>query len=468
MKDWKLHHRIIAFVGALAAAALIYAGVAADRLARIGAGYKAKVACSEIFVAGRSPRAVIDDEFDGMDAAMEQISVKVNERMQIVRASGPLGLGGIRAVHRPGYGCTIASGGRVGELPPPPESVEAAPWPEAPAASGEAIARVDYDAVDAALTRAFAENAAGHRAVLVAVDGRIVGERYADGFDASTKFLSWSMAKSVTGTLVGAAALQGLVDVEAPAPVPEWQGDPQKSKITWDDLLRMQSGLAFGEHYDQVRSDVNRMLFEKVEAGGAAARMAVEAPPGEVWSYSSGTTNLIARTLAQVLAENDSGLFAFAHEAILAPIGADNVVLEPDASGNFVGSSFAYATARDWARLGQLYLQDGVWNGERLLPEGWTDYVSAPAAASDNQYGAQFWLNRDGANGRPRFFPGVSEETYFFAGHEGQYVFIVPDKNMVIVRTGMTRGRNAMQAVAPLIAEIYAAVGAPAQSGTAM
>ena len=148
------------------------------------------------------------------------------------------------------------------------------------------------------------------------------------------------------------------------------------------------------------------------------------------------------------------------------PIGAASVTLEPDASGGFIGSSFVYATARDWARLGQLYLQDGVWDGARLLPEGWTDYVRTPTPASDGEYGAQFWLNFDGADGRVRLVPGLPEEMYYFAGHEGQYVFIIPDKRMVIVRTGMTRGRSSIEAVTPLGKEIYDAVGMPSDTAS--
>lgn len=451
MTGWKIQHKIIAAIGAIAAFALVYAGVKADRLIRIGAGYKAKIACSEVFVAGRDAWAVVGGEFAGMPAVMERIKVKLDTDAQTVRAHGPFGLGRARAVYRAGYGCTLANAGRIAPLPEAPAGFEAAPWPEAPGNL----------AIDRALEAAFADNAAGHRAVLVAVDGRIVAERYADGFDASTPFLSWSMAKSVTATLVGAAVLRGYLDVNDPAPAPEWEGDAEHSKIAWNDLLRMQSGLAFGEDYEIPRSDVNRMLFEKADAGGFAASMPVAHAPGEKWYYSSGTTNIIARTLTQVLARQGLSLHEFAREAILEPIGAASVVLEPDASGNFIGSSFVYATARDWARLGQLYLQDGVWKGERLLPEGWAEYVRTPTAASDRQYGAQFWLNGEGET-RPRFFPGAPEEMYFFSGHEGQYVFIIPDKRMVIVRTGLTRGRSAMAAVAPLVKDIYEAVGAPA------
>lgn len=456
-----LRNTLFIAAGAIAAAVLIYAGFKADRMARIGAGYKAKVTCSEIFVAGREKKDVIPQEFAGMPGAMKQISVVVDEDAKVVRAKGPVGFGGARAIYREGYGCTLANAGRVAPLPPAPAEVAAELWPEAPPASGKALMRVDYGALDFALTRAFENNTPNHRAVVVAVDGKIVDERYADGFTAKTPFLSWSMAKSVTATLVGAAVKRGLLDINDAAPVPEWEGDDQKSRITWNDLLQMQSGLAFGEQYDVIRSDVNRMLFERADAGGVAARSPVEQAPGEAWYYSSGTTNLIARTLKQTLERQGIDLQAFAQEVIFEPLGAASFTLEPDASGTVIGSSFVYATARDWARLGQLYLQDGVWEGERLLPEGWADYVKTPASASDGQYGAQFWLNREGEEGRERFFPGVPEEMYFFAGHEGQYVFIIPDKRMVVVRTGMTRGRPAMPEVAPLLKDIYDAVGFP-------
>lgn len=472
MKDWKTRHKLLFGIGVVVGAALIAIGYQADRLLRMGAGYKAKIACSEIFVADRDETDVLATEFVGMPAAMDYVKARVEMRAQSVRAAGPFGLGGVRAVYRPGYGCTLASGGRIAALPEPVRLERAAPWREAPPVSGKALMHVDYGALDSALMGAFEDKTIGHRSVVVVVDGKIVDEMYADGFDASTPFQSWSMAKSVTATLVGAAVLHGYVDINDRAPVPEWADEAEKSRITWDDLLRMQSGLSFVEDYTDPHSDVNRMLFERADAGGAAVRSPVAHGPGEVWYYSSGTSNLIARTLRQVLDKHGLELDAFAREAILDPVGAASVILEPDASGTLVGSSFVYATARDWARLGQLYLQGGVWNGERLLPEGWSDYVREPTFASDGQYGAQFWLNRDGENGgedgreeaRERFFPGVPEEMYFFAGHEGQYVFIVPDKNMVIVRTGLTRGRPAMPLVAPMVADIYTAIGQPDSS----
>ena len=458
----KTRNRIFLTGGLLAAGFIIYAGVQADRLAKIGAGYKAKVACSEIFLAGRDRQTVLDAEFEGMDPLMKQVGVRVSEEDRTARAAGPLGFGQARALYRDGYGCTLANGGRVSTLPGYETSPTAIPWDEARAGSEAASGRVDYAALDAALNAAFEPNDLNHRAVLVAVDGAIVAERYADGFTRDTPLLSWSMGKSVTATLIGAAVLDGYIDLGAPAPAAEWRADPARARITWNDLLQMQSGLAFEEEYGKARSAVNRMLFEATDAGGLALRSRAEAAPGEVWYYSSGTTNILARLFRETLARSGFDDQQFARSALFDPLGAASFVLEPDASGAFIGSSFVYATARDWARLGQLYLEDGVWNGERLLPEGWADYVATPAAASDDQYGAQFWLNRDGANGRERFVPGLPEDVYFMSGHEGQYVYIVPSKRMVIVRAGITRDREPQPATAPLLKAIYDAVGDPA------
>lgn len=461
MTDKKWLSRTLLAAAIVGLAILGYFAVQADRLVRIGAGYKAKIACSEIFLAGRDPDIIRDKEFVGMGAAMEKVRLRIDSQNKTTRAAGPLGLGQARAVYREGYGCTLMNGGRITALPEIPPAPDAAPWEAAPPISGQAIERIDYAALDFALADAFENNEIGNRSVVVVVDGKIVDERYAEGFFAATPFLSWSMGKSVTGTIVGAAVHRGLIDIKDRAPVTLWEDDPIRSQITWHHLMQMQSGLEFEEAYDKPRSGVNRMLFESSDTGGAAMRMPAAHAPGEAWYYSSGTTNIIAKLLKETLQDADIHDQAFARETIFTPIGANSVTLEPDASGAFIGSSFVYATARDWARLGQLYLQDGVWNGERLLPEGWSDYVADPASQSDNQYGAQFWLNRDGEDERPRYYKALPEEVYVMSGHEGQYVFIIPSKNAVIVRTGMTRGQPPMQATEPLITAIYNAIGAP-------
>ncbi|NWG72003.1 MAG: serine hydrolase [Parvularculaceae bacterium] len=425
-----------------------------DAMARIAAAYKAKTFCSEVFLAGRDPVDIASVEFAGISPFIDRAAAHVDRKKKEARAS-LFGLGKARAFYREGYGCTIASG--VPEELPPPPRVADVPWPEA-LESPNLLRRVDYAELDNALDAAFADASAGHRAVVLIVDGRLVAERYAPGFSADTPMLSWSMAKSVTATLVGAAALAGHLNVEDPAPVPEWKDDPERSKITWNDLLRMQTGLEFSEEYGDPTSDVSHMLFRASDAGLVAAEKKLAAAPGDVWAYSSGTTNLLIRTLRQVLAERGVELQTFAREKIFAPIGAASFTLEPDSAGTPVGSSYVYATARDWAKLGELYLRGGEWAGARLLPENWSRYASTPTRASGGQYGAHFWLNLDGA-GRKRFVPGLPESVYYMAGHEGQYVFIMPEKNAVIVRLGMTRGAVPIEVAGPVAARLAGAIG---------
>ncbi|MCB2114467.1 MAG: serine hydrolase [Parvularculaceae bacterium] len=444
-----------------AVAALVVAGVAAilvfaNQVAAVGAGYMAKVACSEIFLAHRPERAVMEGEFRDISPVFDYLTHRIDRAGKSVRVS-LYGLGRAKAVYRDGYGCTLAHGASPAP-PPPPAPVRAAAMDMATRGSPAARDDIDYAAIDRAMDAAFNDATAATRAILVVKDGAIIAERYAAGFDETTPFLSWSMAKSVTASMVGAAVLRGLVDVNAPAPVPEWRNDAARAAITWNDLLQMQSGLAFDETYNDPQSDVSKMLFRARDAGAVAANRKLEHAPGTFWSYSSGATNLIQRTLRDTLEANDVDYHAFAREALFNPIGAASFVLEPDPSGVFIGSSFVYATARDWARLGMLYLGDGVSRAGRLLPEGWSDYVATPASASDGFYGAQFWLNRPGKDGRPQYIPGAPEDAYLMAGHEGQYVFIAPDRNLVIVRTGMTRGVEPMPLVAPTLAAIYAAV----------
>ena len=449
-------NRKLLIAAALAvAAAGSFAFMKADSYAGVGAGYMAKIACSEIFLAGRDGVEVLKADFNEISPALDHVRLKIDSEKKTVRGS-IFGLGRVEANFRDGFGCTL----KRGQLAALPKLAPIAdkPLPDALPGTPEMREDVDYKAIDAALDAAFTDTVAATRAILVVKDGAVIAERYAPGFSAGTPFSSWSMAKSLTATMVGAAVHMGFLDIETPAPVREWDGDPKRSAITWNDLLQMQSGLAFSEVYGDPTADAPRMLFLARDAGAAAASKPLLHDPGKHWSYSSGTTNLLQRTLRETLEANDTGYHTFARDHLFAPLGMASAVLEPDASGTFIGSSFMYATARDWAKLGILYLNDGVADGERLLPEGWNQYVATPAAASDGFYGAQFWLNNPGADGRPKYIPDVPDDAYLMAGHEGQYVLIVPDKRLVVVRTGMTRGAEPMPLVAPVLASIYAAV----------
>ena len=425
--------------------------------ARIGAGYQAKILCSETFVAGRDPADILTRDFNGISPALALTNTHVNSDRKEVRVS-LFGLGASKAVYREGAGCTLLSGNELFDVAVPQTTNASTSFPTASPITGEAILRVNYGAVNAILDKAMNDDKAGHRAFVVLVDGQLVDERYAQGFLQSTHFQSWSMAKSVLSTLTGAAAARGYLFVDDPAPVVEWSETP-KAAITWNDLLRMQTGLAFEEDYAAPGSDVNRMLWRSPEMGAVAAKKKQLHAPGTFWDYSSGTSNLLARALQQTLADQNIDLFQFAREAVFDQVNASSFVLEADTSGNFIGSSFVYATAQDWARLGQLYLQNGQWNGKPVLSPAWIDYVQQPAKASDGQYGAHFWLNRDGAEGRKRFVPGLPEDVYAMTGHEGQYVFIIPSKNVVIVRLGITRGAEPVAVVGPVVADLFKAIG---------
>lgn len=446
--------------GLIAAALVVAAGgfglSQINSMAGVATGYMAKIACSEIFLAKRDGAAVLEGEFNDISPTLDRVRLKIDQNARVVSGS-ILGLGGAKTIYRDGYGCTLVRG-KVVELPAL-APVADKPLAEALRATAAARDDVDYEAIEAAFNSSFADPKAATRALLVVKDGAVIAERYAEGFTRDTPFLSWSVAKSVTATMVGAAVHQGFLDITAPAPVAEWANDRRRAAITWNDLLQMQSGLAFSEIYADPNSDAAQMLFRARDAGLVAAKKPLLHEPGAVWSYSSGTTNLLQRTLRETLDGNDVDYHAFARDAIFEPIGAPSFVLEPDSSGTFVGSSFMYATARDWAKLGLLYLNDGVVDGERVLPEGWSRYVAAPAGASDGFYGGQFWLNHPGKDGRPKYMPGLPDEAYVMAGHEGQFVVIIPDKNMVIVRTGLTRGVEPMPVVAPTFAAIYDAIG---------
>jgi hypothetical protein len=444
-------------VAGLALAVLTGVIALANPYARVGAAYAAKTLCSEIFLAGRDETSVRATDLAGVNPMIAKVDARVDLPRRRVVAS-LFGLGRAVAIYREDYGCTIAAGGPPETLPALPPITTGAAWRQAPDEEGSAMPGVDYAALGAALDAAMADAPAANRSIFVVVQGAVVGSRFAPGFGETTPMLSWSMAKSVTATIAGAAVERGYIRLEDPAPVPEWRGDAARSAITWNDLLRMQSGLSFTEVYGP-GSDATKMLFAARDAGAVAAAKPLKHAPGAHWSYSSGTTNLIARTLRQVLAEKGIDYSVFAREAVFSPIGAASFVMEPDSAGTPIGSSYMYATVGDWARLGALYLKDGLAGNVRVLPEGWVAAATRAEAPADGQYGLQIWLNGDGAEGRARAYPGVPANMYYFSGHEGQFVYVAPDKRMIIVRTGITRGADPEKVFGPTLAALYAAVG---------
>ncbi|MGH6826193.1 serine hydrolase domain-containing protein [Methyloceanibacter sp.] len=480
--------RLLAAVVGVAAAATLavaasYLSQMAEpylRTAKVGSTVLAKTLCSGVFVSHRVPEAVRAEDLSGPDyKPLEHF--KWNVDLAGKRAKASYCLLGTRvtiscfietqtAIFRDGLGCTVvdttedALRSQSAGLPPPaPASNPEALWPDGEGVDLEAIpAGVDRAALEAAMKAACAEpdekRPRGTRALVVVYDGRIVAECYGAGFDAKMPLLGWSMAKTATNTLVGLRVQDGKLAIAKRALLdePEWRAGGVKSGIALDELLRMTSGLVFNEDYDAEDSDVRQMLLSESDKSGYAAARRLKHTPGTYWDYSSGTTNIIARVLRQSFADEQDYL-RYPRERLFVPIGMSSAVFEPDAAGIFVGSSYLYASARDWARLGLLYLRDGMWQGKRLLPEGWVKYSLTPAPhAPDARYGAQVWLKLDsGATGDSPDLgePPFPEDSYYMLGHDGQIVSIVPSRDLVIVRLGLTPGSawDPARVLAPIV-----------------
>lgn len=422
----------------LLVAAVAWLAWQAGKVMPMASGYIAKTMCSEHFVAGRDDLDGIWSDILDIDSLFALGSYELDtEAAQAIGFFGP-GIQKTTAVYREGLGCTLAAGVAPDALLPLPPAQLASlgsvqPWPD----SSRRNPRLEA-ALDEAFSEPSAESHRQTRAIVVLQNGQIVAERYAAPFDRETPLIGWSMTKSITNNLLGLLAADGRFELDDPAPVPEWQadGDPRKA-ITMRQMLQMSSGLDFPEVYGP-GSPTTDMLFTVAGAGEYAAAAPLAYEPGSRWYYSSGTSNILARIVRDMTGGSAASVHEFVRRRLFDPLGIRTMVLELDASGAPVGSSFSYATARDWARLGQFWLQDGVWWGQRLLPEGWMDWsTEAAPAASQGNYGAQFWLNRDvGGKGRPS--PDLPESMFMANGFNGQSVVVFPDQNIVVVRLGFT------------------------------
>jgi CubicO group peptidase (beta-lactamase class C family) len=438
---------------------------------RIGVGWKAQILCSGIFVSGRDAAVVLKEDV-AVHPLLKFIGAKVDYEKKEVRASF-IGLIKNRAIYHPRLGSVLLSGvpeetvrSWPAEIPEPePDRPESIPWPTGDLVPDAGLpAGLDSQRLDRAVEEAFSDpdpkNPRRTRAVLIVHEGSIIAERYAPGITRDMPLIGWSMTKSMTSALVGILVGEGKLSPQAPAPVPEWRepNDP-RGKITLEQLLWMSSGLSFSETYaEKPISDVQLMLFTVPDTAAYAARLPLEAEPGTQWHYSTGTTNILGRIIRNSF-DDEKDYFAFPRRALFNRIGMRTAVFETDASGTFDCGAFLYASARDWARLGLLYLNDGIWEGERVFPDGWVAYSTSPASTAEKgNYGAQIWLNR-GPQGRPeaRPFPDLPQDLYYFEGYQGQFVGIVPSRRLVVVRLGMmTKGEWSFS---ELLENVLAALG---------
>jgi CubicO group peptidase (beta-lactamase class C family) len=439
-------------VAVLLVTGLGYGAYMLSQLAPIGAAYAAKVLCSSVFVSGRAAEDVIREDLMADNHPLLHLIQPAADTNRGVATATFLGMAERKARYSPGLGCTIVMGtmpavalGTGVTLAPPSAAGDADGLP-----AGAPAKNVDPAKLQAAIDWAFAEPDPARlrrsRAVIVVQAGREIAERYAPGFSADTPLLGWSMTKTVTGVLVGTLVKAGKLSLEQKSLVPEWRGlGDSRADITLDQLLRMTSGLRFSENYGDPLEDVALMLFTRANGAAYAIDKPLEVAPGTRWQYSSGTTNILSRIIRDAVGGTEQDYLAFPRQALFDRIGMRSAVIEPDSSGMLVTSSFMYATARDWARFGQLLLQDGVWNGERILPEGWVRYMTTLTPLSKRKdFGAHLWVKVPppfDSVVTPR--PQLPPDTFHAVGHEGQFVSVIPSRQLVVVRLGLSRREHA-------------------------
>jgi CubicO group peptidase (beta-lactamase class C family) len=410
--------------------------------------YGSKVMCSAVFVGGRNEQQVRDQDLGAY--MMKLADFEVNYADSSVTGS-IAGFAKRKAIYRSGLGVTLVSefdeqkirSQHINLALKPIVNTDDVLWPMGDKMADTFPATIDSVKLRAAVEHVFLEKdtilPVRTRAVVIVYKGQLIAEHYADGFTDKTKLAGWSMTKTVTAALIGILVKQGKLSVDEPAPVPEWQSinDPRKS-ITIANLLQQRSGLGFEEDYSKV-SDATRMLFQKADMGGFTVLHPLKCKPGTVFYYSSGNSNILSRIIRQTL--GDSIYYGFPYQQLFYRLGMYSAVIEPDASGTFVGSSYMYATARDWARFGLLYLNDGMFNNARVLPEGWVAKSIVPATAEKKGYGYQIWLNT-GSDTSIKRYPAAPADMFYADGFESQLIFIIPSKNLVIVRLGLTQHNN--------------------------
>ncbi|MBE1437800.1 CubicO group peptidase (beta-lactamase class C family) [Agrobacterium vitis] len=415
--------------------------VAPPTLLRVGTGYAAKIVCSNVFLANRDPDVVLQEDVQAPgNPLLRLLRLKVDRQAGTVTTYFLGAFAPSTALYRSGLGCANVIDGHLDaarkvSLPqaaPVPAAISTAPWPD-----GMGPAEADPASSRQALQSVFSNPdlmGPGMRAVLVIRNGKLIGEAYGKGFDATTPLLGWSMTKTVTAVLAGERIASGALSLDQDHLLPQWSGD-ERASIKLRDLLAMQSGLVFNEDYSDL-TDVTRMLFLEPDQAGFVAARPLKAAPGTQFSYSTGSAVLVSRLWMNSFATQQEAL-GYPKAALFTPLGMTSATLEADEHGTFSGGSYLYATPRDWAKLAQMLLQDGVWNGKRLLPEGYVAMMARPGKASHGLY-TQGFMWRVGPGLTSNTDSGLPAETVWFQGHDGQTIAIVPSQRLIVLRMGLT------------------------------
>lgn len=432
MKPIKLILYMAGFLLILIVGAVLVQG---GQLLSMGSAYKSKMLCSEMFVAGREQEAVLHDLVIDDLSALKNISSNVVLESKTV-TSNFYGLAKSKVQYREHVGCAVVSDD-VYTIP----ALERASYAGSESSLESQIVSDDSklsEVVSKAFDEINSERLRRTRAVVILHKGKIIAERYSDEVDKDTPMLGWSMTKSVMNALVGILVKRGDMTLDSSIGQKAWSSpnDPRQS-ITVRHLLNMTSGLKFNEEMTDPLADVSRMILQEPNMAEFSANMPLEVEPGSQWNYSSGNSILLSDYIRRVLGDDE--YFLLPEKYLFEPLQMTRSIIESDASGTLVGSSYMYATAREWAKFGLLYLQNGIWQGEQLFPDDWLDFTLAPAPSiAEKNYGAHFWLDL------PQAYRGADEidlpkGTFHAIGHEGQFITVVPSHDVVIVRLGKTR-----------------------------
>ena len=397
-------------------------------------GYSAKNMSSSVFLAGRNLEITDaqDNNFSPIDIAKDEVDYEDKSSSASV-----YGFMKRKAIYKDGIGSILVDeyfdDTQQFLVPNRTKSSSNLPYPYGNNAPKDTVfSTINYNELETAVASAFDVNEEyikKTRAVVVLYKGQLIAEKYAKGFDENSKILGWSMTKSITSAVVGILEKQGKINVEQANLFPDW-GNDERSKITLNDLLHMNSGLEWDEDYNTM-SDVTEMLFLAKDMTQTQLQKPLIGEPNNSWNYSSGTSNLVSGFIRNQFKTHQEYL-DFWYSELIDKIGMSSMVIETDLSGNYVGSSYGWATPRDWAKFGLLYLNKGNWNGEQILSESWVNYTATPTNDSNGEYGAHFWLNAGGV------YPNVPKDLFSCNGYQGQRVFIIPSKDLVIVRMGLT------------------------------
>ena len=425
------------------------------------AGYAAKNISSNVFIANREVEHIqnVDNNIPSIKLAKTEVNFDTK-----ITTSTVLGVLSRDVFFREGQGAVVIDDdfdvNQQFLKPKRTANTSSLPYPYGSGEPTDSIfANINYQQLSAAVNEAFTDTDKEFqkktRSVLVIYKDHIIAEKYSEKFDKDTEFIGWSMAKSLLAASIGALEYNTEFDIQKPIVaylnLKDWEKD-NRSKITTDHLLKMVSGLEWNEDYTKI-SDVTKMLFLERDMTQSQSKKELEFEPGTHFNYSSGTTNLISGILRSQFKTHQEYLdFPYTH--LIDKIGMNSLLFETDMEGNFVGSSYAWATARDWAKLGLLYLKKGNWNGTQVFSNSWADYTATATSESKNEYGAQFWTNTDG------FIPNAPKDMYYADGYHGQRIFIIPSKDLVIVRTGLTHKNrtDSYDIMNSLVRDIIAAI----------